>query len=526
MTPNAPTARYKPANSLEALRLLGWDAVRVSAALVLLLVVAGDAGAQGNMMSTMGTCSGGLQGVVGLSIPGSSGTRESVATTYVGNLFGHGECVCATTDINLRIQIQQALPAGNGQLELWVGQGCDQYAVRTNATQRQCERIDTPSLSYRNFTQGGSTNVFVDIPIDAGKLFDPQRRSNNEPPFCETPTVNNTIYLLLISGDPQNPAATCTLSTTQVNQGPDAPGDVTGASGDGAVTVTWGAPPFGGVAPFSYQVLCADENGNPAVSDSFDQAYTVCVDGQISRRKIPTGSSLGGTGTFDGGTSARDLGTTSAPLGTSDTELAPQQASTDGGAPTAAEAALNTLDPRYLCAPELIANATTGRLERRVQGLENFRTYYFRVVSIDIYGNPTPSAIVAAEPRPVEDLYRRFRNAGGSGNGFCFVATAAYGSYDHPIVRVLRDFRDEVLLATAGGRSFVDWYYQHSPGAAAYIAERPALRVSVRVLLWPVALVAAALVYPPAWLWVLAFFGLAAHLVGRRPARRDRAGAA
>lgn len=48
----------------------------------------------------------------------------------------------------------------------------------------------------------------------------------------------------------------------------------------------------------------------------------------------------------------------------------------------------------------------------------------------------------------------------------CYIATAVYGSYDAPEVRVLRWFRDEKLKKTALGRAFVRAYYRLSPPLA------------------------------------------------------------
>ncbi len=47
----------------------------------------------------------------------------------------------------------------------------------------------------------------------------------------------------------------------------------------------------------------------------------------------------------------------------------------------------------------------------------------------------------------------------------CYIATAVYGSYDCPEVRVLRRYRDQKLSATAFGRAFVKVYYAVSPAA-------------------------------------------------------------
>lgn len=67
----------------------------------------------------------------------------------------------------------------------------------------------------------------------------------------------------------------------------------------------------------------------------------------------------------------------------------------------------------------------------------------------------------------------------------CFIATAAYGHFSHPQVQLLRDFRDRFLLTNSPGRAFTDWYYRHSPAAAAFIAERETLRMLTRWALLP-----------------------------------------
>lgn len=53
-------------------------------------------------------------------------------------------------------------------------------------------------------------------------------------------------------------------------------------------------------------------------------------------------------------------------------------------------------------------------------------------------------------------------NSGGSNSG-CYIATMAYGDYDHPRVMVLRSFRDRFLLRHSSGKKFVLWYYRNSP---------------------------------------------------------------
>jgi len=74
---------------------------------------------------------------------------------------------------------------------------------------------------------------------------------------------------------------------------------------------------------------------------------------------------------------------------------------------------------------------------------------------------------------------------GGGGGGFCFIATAAYGSYLEPHVKTLRTFRDNYLLTNRVGRKFVELYYRFSPQPAGLIASHPPLRTLSRWALTP-----------------------------------------
>ena len=72
------------------------------------------------------------------------------------------------------------------------------------------------------------------------------------------------------------------------------------------------------------------------------------------------------------------------------------------------------------------------------------------------------------------------------GDGGCFIATAAYGSYMEPHVKILRDFRDTYLLHTRLGRLLVNAYYRYSPPIADYIAQHSILKAVARIGLAPV----------------------------------------
>jgi tetratricopeptide (TPR) repeat protein len=59
---------------------------------------------------------------------------------------------------------------------------------------------------------------------------------------------------------------------------------------------------------------------------------------------------------------------------------------------------------------------------------------------------------------------------------FCFIATAAMGDYNHPVVMDLRLFRDNWLLKREWGVRFTNWYYKHGPKAANVIAKSNLLK--------------------------------------------------
>jgi hypothetical protein len=77
------------------------------------------------------------------------------------------------------------------------------------------------------------------------------------------------------------------------------------------------------------------------------------------------------------------------------------------------------------------------------------------------------------------------QGAGGDGDGSCFIATAAYGSYLHPHVQVLRNIRDRYLLSSKLGRAFVAAYYHYSPSMADFISRHDILKAAARVILLP-----------------------------------------
>ena len=69
------------------------------------------------------------------------------------------------------------------------------------------------------------------------------------------------------------------------------------------------------------------------------------------------------------------------------------------------------------------------------------------------------------------------------GSSRCFIATAAYGSYDAHEVLVLRQWRDSSLSNTHIGQCFIRLYYKVSPGIALWIRDRSLIKILTRKLL-------------------------------------------
>jgi len=108
-------------------------------------------------------------------------------------------------------------------------------------------------------------------------------------------------------------------------------------------------------------------------------------------------------------------------------------------------------------------------------GLSKETTYYYRVRAYNVSGNSSYSN---------EASDTTFSSGGRDRN--CFIATAVYGSEDHPYVKILRRFRDAFLLDNATGRKFVQIYYHYSPSLADVIEHNRGLRAMMQYALIPI----------------------------------------
>ena len=153
----------------------------------------------------------------------------------------------------------------------------------------------------------------------------------------------------------------------------------------------------------------------------------------------------------------------------------------DGAAPQGPEDLYGCMEPM----PE--ADSSEGN-SYRIDGLENDARYKIRAKAVDLAGNESQqwSNAIYGTPMEVNDFWEAYKSAeGAEDGGFCFIATAAYGSDSNEQVRLLRLFRDRVLAKFSLGRTFIAAYYRHSPPVAQVVAGHPILAGFVRSALSP-----------------------------------------
>ena len=87
------------------------------------------------------------------------------------------------------------------------------------------------------------------------------------------------------------------------------------------------------------------------------------------------------------------------------------------------------------------------------------------------------------------DCNSSFETGPGGSDGGCLIATATYGSEIAPQVQKLRELRDNKLLNTESGTSFMnsfnDFYYSFSPAIADYERENPIFKETIKIVITP-----------------------------------------
>ena len=126
----------------------------------------------------------------------------------------------------------------------------------------------------------------------------------------------------------------------------------------------------------------------------------------------------------------------------------------------------------YITEPGIIPDSEDRLLKQLVQNVET--------ITIVLRSNIAGSVLVTNLDT---------NNISTSEGGGCLIATAAYGSEMAPQVQFLREIRDNTVLQTQSGVSFMtafnQFYYSFSPTIADYERENPVFKEAVKVGLTP-----------------------------------------
>jgi hypothetical protein len=147
----------------------------------------------------------------------------------------------------------------------------------------------------------------------------------------------------------------------------------------------------------------------------------------------------------------------------------------------------------------------------RVEGLTNGNVYAVAVASFDDYGNTSAlSEPLCASP----SLSVGAGDIIDADGEYCFIATAAFGSYAHPKVKVLRSFRDRFLAHLPGGNAAIHGYYAVGPQLAGWVhGDKQALNHLRGALTLFAAMSKALVEMGPVWFMVLLMMSIVLGLL-------------
>jgi hypothetical protein len=131
--------------------------------------------------------------------------------------------------------------------------------------------------------------------------------------------------------------------------------------------------------------------------------------------------------------------------------------------------ACNKADDQQSFYTTWVSTAGNGTYTEKLTGLASKTTYELK-------------AQLRYDGTVIEGATIPFTTFTGATPGFCFIATAAYGTPTAEQIDVLREFRDVVLLESTVGALFVALYYRLSPPIADFIARSNLSRTLVREL--------------------------------------------
>jgi hypothetical protein len=341
-------------------------------------------------------------------------------------------------------------------VQIWVGSDCSRFQDQ----ERRCKHLtalNTPITAFHNQEHT--------LDIGTRDLMYPVGGDCNANVQGDT-----TVFALIDEGSNSSYEHNWSIQVKYDGQPPTAPTMVEANGVEDGLSVSWQIPSTGETANLrGFQVLCATGDGAPLFAEPpAEPEYAVHADIEGCTAPSPTGP--------DAGVPAHDAGAAK-----------PQDMLAD----------FRALDPAYICSDLAAGTSESARIDlsgENVIDLDPNEEILIRVVAIDLARNQTSVETTSGAPQEVRDGWENYHDANGAADGgFCFVATAAYGDYDHPYVRILRELRDDTLAQSDMGRAFITWYYERSPAWADFLRRHDGWRAAAAVGLFPVVALA--------WLW-------------------------
>lgn len=320
--------------------------------------------------------------------PNDTENGALIPGSYGDAVFNKAECQCQSRDIRMHFILTSSAGAGTTPgTAMYVGQaGCEDPSMRSVAL---CDQVtNTHPANNASWSLNGDLFKNIapfDVVIPPEVVTNPKSSSN----YTECSTSGAQNYTITVTVGPDTQSAVCTLPVVVNTQGPQAPQGLSATTGDSGLNLSWSVPD--GTSGIKwYQVLCRKQSAatQPAMTPEFlDKTpyyFSACIDHRLYRQKLG------------------DLKTGNDPA--------------DSASP--ALSSTFQIDPRLRCSDK-ISPATT-QMSTRLSGLENGETYEVMVVSIDSFGNPTPSEIVTGTPQAnvsVLNEYCQGENCPGFGVG-------------------------------------------------------------------------------------------------------------